>query len=127
MRMLLLAVLLFSQRPSPLPVQTGIVTGRLLNADGSPAVKIRVSAMALPDSRNGNDAPALITLTETDNTGGYRLADVPVGRYYIVAGFVDSPTYYPRGTGPAGATAVAVTARTTTANIDFQLERPSSG
>ena len=127
MRMLLLAVLLFTQRPTTLPIQTGTVTGRLLNADGSPAVKVRVSAMAIPEARNSNDAPALITLTETDSTGRYRLADVPVGRYYIVAGFVDSPTYYPRGTGAAGATAVNVTARATTANIDFRIERPSTG
>ena len=83
--------------------------------------------MAIPEARNSNDAPALIALTETDSTGRYRLADVPVGRYYIVAGFVDSPTYYPRGTGAAGATAVNVTARATTANIDFRIERPSSG
>ncbi len=128
MRMLVLAVLFLAQRPSSLPFQAGTITGRLLNADGSPAAKVRVSAMAIPESRNGGtDAPALITLTETDSTGRYRLADVPVGRYYIVAGFVDSPTYYPKGTGPAGATPVSVTARAVTANIDFQIEKPSTG
>ena len=128
MRMLVLAVLFLAQRPSSLPFQAGTITGRLLNADGSPASKVRVSAMAIPETRNGGtDAPALITLTETDTTGRYRLADVPIGRYYIVAGFVDSPTYYPKGTGPAGATPVSVTARAVTANIDFQIEKPSTG
>ena len=123
MRVLVLAVLFLAQRPSSLPFQAGTITGRLLNLDGSPAAKVRVSAMAIPESRNGGtDAPALITLTETDSTGRYRLADVPVGRYYIVAGFVDSPTYYPRGIGPAGATPVCVTARAVTVNIDFQIE-----
>jgi hypothetical protein len=128
MKTLLLAVLLFAQRPTPVGLQTGTITGRLLNEDGSPAAKVRVSAMSIPENRNGgNEAPTLMTLTETESDGRYRLADVPVGRYYIVAGFVDSPTYYPRGTGAAGATAVNVTLNATTPNIDFRIERPSSG
>ena len=128
MKMLLLAMLLFAQRPASTALQTGTVTGRLLNEDGSPAVKVRVSAMSIPDNRTGgNEAPTLMTLTETDSAGRYRLTDVPVGRYYIVAGFVDSPTYYPRGTGPSGATPVNVTFNATAAGIDFRIERPSSG
>ena len=78
MRMLVLAVLFLAQRPSSLPFQAGTITGRILNADGSAAAKVRVSAMAIPESRNGGtDAPALITLTETDSTGRYRLAERP--------------------------------------------------
>src|SRR4030095_13364423 len=113
------------QRPITPALQVGTVTGRLLNEDGSPAAKVRVSAMSIPD--NKNEAPTLMTLAETDSNGRYRLADVPVGRYYIVAGFVDSPTYYPRGTGPAGATPVNVTVNATLANIDFRIEKPSTG
>jgi hypothetical protein len=125
MKMLLLALLLVAQRvPSP-AVQVGTITGRLLNEDGSPAIKVRVSAMAIP--QNANEAPTLMTLAETDNTGRYRLADVLVGRYYIVAGFVDSPTYFPRGTTAARATPVSVTANATVANIDFRIEKPSTG
>ncbi|HET9942372.1 MAG TPA: carboxypeptidase-like regulatory domain-containing protein, partial [Terriglobia bacterium] len=127
MKMLLLTLILFAQRPPSTALQTGAVTGRLLNEDGTPAVKVRVSAMSIPDTQGGNLSPALITLTETDNTGRYRLADVPVGRYYVVAGFVDSPTYYPRGTSPSGATPVNVTFNATAANIDFRIERPSTG
>jgi hypothetical protein len=124
----LLAVLFFTQRPTSPPLQTGTVTGRLLNPDGSPATKIRVSAMSIPASRNVvDDTPTLMTLTETDNSGRYRLTDVPVGRYYIVAGFVDSPTYYPQGTGPGGATPVNVTSSATVALNDFRIERPSTG
>jgi hypothetical protein len=125
MKMLLLALLLVAQRPTSPPLRVGTVTGRLLNEDGSPAAKIRVSAMSIPENRN--ETPALITLAETDSTGRYRLTDVPVGRYYIVAGFVDAPTYYPRGTGPTGATPVNVTANATVPNIDFRIERPSTG
>jgi len=125
MKMLLLALLLVAQRPTAPALQAGTVTGRLLNEDGTPAIKIRVSAMSIPD--NKTEAPTLMTLAETDSSGRYRLTDVPVGRYYIVAGFVDSPTYYPRGTGPAGATPVNVTVNATVANIDFRIEKPSTG
>ena len=62
MKMLLLALLLVAQRiPSP-AVQVGTITGRLLNEDGSPAIKVRVSAMAIP--QNANEAPTLMTLAE---------------------------------------------------------------
>src|SRR5687768_4405320 len=115
MRMLFLALLLFVQRPAPSALQTGTVTGRLLNQDGSAAAKVRVSAMSIPETSNGGPAvPTLMTLTETDNDGRYRLAEVPVGRYYIVAGFVDSPTYYPRGSELSGARPVNVTIKATT-------------
>jgi hypothetical protein len=128
MRLLLLAALLAVQRPAAPPLQTGTVTGRLLNPDGSAAQKIRVSAMSIPESPNSaNDSSALITLTETDNTGRYRLTDVPAGRYYIVAGFVDSPTYYPRGTLPTAAAPVNVTANGTVTLNDFRIEKPSTG
>src|SRR4029450_12791714 len=125
MKMLLLALLLVAQRPTTPALQVGTVTGRLLNEDGSPAAKVRVSAMSITD--NKNEAPTLMTLAETDSNGRYRLTDVPVGRYYTVPGFVDPPTYYPRGTGPAGATPVNVTVNATVANIDFRIEKPSTG
>jgi hypothetical protein len=91
MKTLLLALILFAQRPASPGLQTGTVTGRLLNSDGSPATRTRVSATPIPDSPGVvADRQTLMTLTETDDRGNYRLADVPVGRYYIVAGFVDS-------------------------------------
>jgi hypothetical protein len=127
MNTLLLVALLFAQRPAPVAIQTGTITGVLLQGDGAPAAKVRVSAMSIPGNRTGSEAPALVTQTETDAGGRYRLTEVPVGRYYVVAGFVDSPTYYPRGTGPAGATPISVGANSTVANIDFRIERISTG
>ena len=128
MKTLLLALILFAQRPASLGLQAGTVTGRLLNSDGSPAARTRVSATPIPDSPGvAADRQTLMTLTETDDSGNYRLANVPVGRYYIVAGFVDSPTYYPRGKDSSAATPVNVTANATTSNIDFRIEKSSSG
>src|SRR5215510_14352769 len=123
MKTILLMMLLLAQRPAATPVQTGSISGRLLNSDGTPAVRIRVSAMPAPDSPGKPvDGSTLMTLAETDSDGRYRLADIPVGRYFVVAGFLDSPTYYPRGTAPASATAVNVTVNAKIANIDFRIE-----
>src|SRR5262245_27787154 len=127
MKTLLLVMLLLAQRPATTPVQTGSISGRVLNSDGTPAVKIRVSAMPAPDSPGKPaDGSTLMTLAETDSDGRFRLADIPVGRYFVVAGSLDSPTYYPRGTAPASATAINVTANARIADIDFRVESASS-
>jgi len=84
MKIFLLAMLLLAQRPAA-PVQTGSISGRLLNTDGTPAVRVRVSAMPAPDSpAKPSDGSTLMTLAETDTDGRYRLADIQVGRYFVV-------------------------------------------
>jgi len=81
--LLLMAPFTLSQRES------GVVTGRLLSADGKAAAGVRVMSVAV-------DAPeALSAITETDATGAYRLENLAPGRYRIRAGFVDFPTDYP--------------------------------
>ena len=129
MRILLLTFLLFAQRPSVKPaVPAGTVTGRLSTADGGVAAGIRVSAMAAPDSsKTPAEATALVSLTETDSSGRYRLENVPPGRYYIVAGLLESSTYYPGVKSPADAKMVDVTSRATVTGIDFQVARFSTG
>ena len=127
MKFLLLVLLLAAQRPTSPSVGTGTVTGRLLNDDGSPAAGIRVSAMPSDNANEIMSTPILMSQAETGGDGVYRLADVPAGRYYIIAGFVDSPTYYPRGTARTGATPVVVSANVTVTNIDFRIEKPSTG
>src|SRR5262245_51404876 len=60
--------------------QAGVVTGQLLNRDGTPAVGVRVAAMAVPES--GVPVPGastLVGLTQTDSAGRYRLENVPPG------------------------------------------------
>jgi hypothetical protein len=109
-------------------VQTdkGSVSGRVRSADGTAAGGVRVAAMVAPEP--GINAPAtgsaLASLAQTDSAGDYRLENIPPGRYYITAGFVDFPTYHPGTTTLAGATVVLVKAGATTANIDFPLARP---
>jgi hypothetical protein len=72
------------------------VSGIVRTADGKPASGVRVAAMVAPEpGLSATNATALVSLTNTDESGRYRLDDVPSGRYYIVAGRVDAPTYYP--------------------------------
>jgi len=82
--------------------------------------------MVAPEPGINAPAPgsALASLAQTDSAGDYRLENIPPGRYYITAGFVDFPTYHPGSTTLAGATVVLVKAGATTANVDFPLARP---
>jgi hypothetical protein len=60
-------------------------------------------------------------LTTTDADGRFRLETVRPGRYFITAGFVDTPTYFPGVLRPADARAVVVTAGSILPGIDFAL------
>src|SRR5207249_10723371 len=63
----------------------------------------------------------------TDEAGGYRLEDIPPGRYYIVAGRLDSPTYYPGTLQTAGATIVRITPGANLSGLDFVMKDSSAG
>jgi len=86
--MALLALGLFS----PGQGQTGIITGRLLSTDGQPVEGVRVSAMAVPDVPVTN-AASLMSSAITDSAGSYRLQNIPAGKYYVIAGLLEAPTY----------------------------------
>ena len=60
---------------------------------------------------------------QTDQTGHYKLEDVPPGRYYITAGFVALPTYYPGVSSAREAQIVEVGPGTALVNLDFTLVR----
>ena len=84
--------------PTALQAQVvpGSVTGQLLQKEGLTIAAVRISAMAVPEANVAVSATStLVSLTVTDNAGRYRLDNVPPGRYYIIAGLLDSPTYYP--------------------------------
>jgi hypothetical protein len=92
---LLLISILFAQIPVK-PSEGGTITGILKDADGNPVVGVRIAAVARPDAAVDLDAVAIMSsLGETDSEGKFRLDTVPPGRYYIAAGRVDLPTYYP--------------------------------
>jgi hypothetical protein len=123
-RAVLLAVILLAQARGPAQIVTGAISGRLLSPNGSPAAGVRVAATPVPDTPGVNEAPVLIGLSQTDAAGRYLLDGVPPGRYYILAGLIDYPSYYPGTTALANASSVEVASGETASNIDFALARP---
>jgi hypothetical protein len=122
---LLISILLLMQAIAP---AGGVVTGRLLNADGSPASKVRVSVMPVQegDSQAGF-LPGLSNLSETDAAGNFRILDVAPGRYYVVAGLLEFPTFHPGTRDLSAATIVSVTSAATISGIDFRVAPVSGG
>src|SRR6185295_3025554 len=110
---------------------TGVVSGRIRSSNGLPAVGVRVSAMLAPEAgRPGGadaaDAGALFSQTQTDDSGRYRLEGIPPGRYYIMAGRVDAPTFYPGKEDIVGATAISVATSAPIEGIDFAITDTSA-
>jgi len=106
--------------------EKGVVTGRVRAADGSPAAGVRVAAMAVPENGGPTDGSVLESITQTDASGSYRLENVSPGRYYIITGLVEMPTYFPGVNQRAAAKIVDVGTRSTVTNIDFSIVTPLS-
>jgi len=119
---LLLIFTWFSQGiPAP-PTQTGTVTGTLKTDTGTPAVGVRVGAMMRPESASElSSASALSSIAETDAAGHFRLENVPQGRYYITAGRVDFPTFYPGTQDITAGRVVLVKPGDVITGIDFTM------
>lgn len=90
MTWLLLVALLV---PARMPRQAvgGTIAGEIRQPDGAPAVGVRVGAATFP----AQGITVLTRVTETDASGHYLLEDLAAGQYYVVAGPLNSPTYYP--------------------------------
>lgn len=116
--LLFVAIALF-QGPQRLQPGTGIVTGSIQVAGGGSAAGVRVAAMAIDDPAN------LLSVTETDSAGRFRLTNVPAGRYYIVAGRLDNLTYYPAGTDRTKAMEVVVEPARTASIASFTVPAES--
>jgi len=130
---LLISTLLLAQIPLR-PAEGGTITGVIKDSAGKPVAGVRVAAVTLPDAiKEGNAAAATATpaamssIAETDAQGRYTLESIPQGRYYIAAGRVDQPTYYPGTRDMPGATIVSVMPGTTVPGIDFILNAASAG
>ncbi|HET9131404.1 MAG TPA: carboxypeptidase-like regulatory domain-containing protein, partial [Terriglobia bacterium] len=62
---------------------TGSIAGHIRYADGSPAVRIRIAAFDVPDSK-GMFSSDPVSQTTTDSDGRYRLASLPSNKQYRV-------------------------------------------
>jgi hypothetical protein len=128
MKETLFSALLLASTLASLQVQTGNVTGRLRLENGQAASGVRVSVTPAPDPGAPNaESMVLSNSALTDGDGRFRLEGVSAGRYFVVAGFVDSPTYYPGVRAAANAKTVSVSAGAIVADVDFTMETPSGG
>ena len=102
------------------PQQTGTVTGSVRTSNGLPVAGLRVTAV----SAETTDSPvrAMSGLALTDETGRFRLENVPAGRHYIAVGRVDLPTYYPGTTEMSKATPITLSSGTTTSDIHVVVD-----
>jgi hypothetical protein len=116
---LLLTILLFQ---GVAPAQGGAVAGTLRGNVGQPAARVRVGIMSMPEAGRGlRGAGTLVSQVETDDAGRFRLEQVPPGRYYIVAGRLDVPTFYPGVREIGSAKTIEVRANATVRDIDFEV------
>ena len=126
MRMLLTLFLLAQQ--GFISSDNGTVTGVLRTTSGKPAVGVRVTAMAPPgvveDVSRGN---AMVSIGETDKEGRYRLENIPPGRYYISAGRLDAPTYFPGTLELSTGRIVVLSPAADIADVNFVLKDESLG
>jgi hypothetical protein len=143
------------QQPTLLAGATGVLSGIVRNFDGSIATGISVAALPVsilnrsvtgPVSSifygTGGNQRVLIyqtsaiaggqaTLTGglavTDNQGRYQIERVAPGLYNIIAGYANSPTFYPGGPGGNDiqkAIAITTTPTTLLATLDITLPPP---
>src|SRR5262245_54512231 len=128
MKALFVSLVLWVQGIPIQPTQGGTVTGTLRGADGKPAASVRVAAVPQTDTIEAAAAgPTLSSIAETDAEGRYKLENIPPGRYYIAAGRLDLPTYYPGTQSMAVGQAVGITPGATVQGIDFTLQATSAG
>lgn len=126
MKVFFIAAILFLQAQTPARIEPGEISGRLLTVDGAAAAGVRIAAVPAPEAGAPPDGGVFVSIGQTDANGRYRLREVPPGRYYIFAGLIDFPSYYP-GTGSlTRADAILVEPGSQTPGVDFALYRPAT-
>jgi len=125
--MWLLPVLIFFAQGVPISrAEDGTISGVLKTGAGEPAAGVRVAAAAV-NRKGPTVVDALVSITETGPDGRYQLEDVPPGRYYVIAGRIDRPTFYPGTLQLASGTPIAVTPGAQISRIDFSINSESTG
>ena len=120
----LLIVILLAPLTSFAQAPTGTIAGQIRGPDGKTIQGIRIGAATVDEDAA---SASLASVARSDEDGRFRLEGIPPGQYWIVAGALASPTYYPGTDQKASAKTIMVAARTVVDGIDFSLVTPLSG
>jgi 5-hydroxyisourate hydrolase-like protein (transthyretin family) len=118
-------------------IRGGVITGKVVDAEGHPVVEERVSLIVVGDRNRGTHTEQV---HDTDDRGIYRMFGIPPGNYKVLIGMDGSffsgagrgrpthrPTFYPDATDVAQATVIEIAEGTEVTRIDFTLGPLSQG
>ena len=124
----------FGNPISPPPGSTGVLSGVIRYADGSPAFGLPVTVVAAVSGLGAPNPPlnAAVrflagTQASSDLNGRYLISGVSPGSYFITAGFAELPAYYPGTTDVQSALAITTTPTTNLNTLDFTVPRQPTG
>jgi hypothetical protein len=111
--------------------QQGVITGRVLDADGEPVERANVQAVS-----NARTFRGMVAGAQTDDRGVFRLSKLAPGKYKILATRmpfgnpnvarqreIDAPTYHPATLDEATATEVSVASGEELGGVDIRLQK----
>jgi hypothetical protein len=123
---LIFGLILTAQGIAASPADMGTIDGVIRTSSGEPASGIRVAAIARPDTQaEPASETSSVSLAETDERGHFRLENIPPGSYFIAAGRVALPTYFPGTIEMLKGKAVSVTPNAIVPNINFDMDDAS--
>jgi hypothetical protein len=110
--------------PIPAISQTidGQISGRVRGLDGKPASEVRIGLAKVwngPEGQSPSRFPQFVRTT--DRSGQFHFGNIPPGRYYLLAGRVDAPVYYPGTSKPNEGKVFNVDFKSTFTGLEFQL------
>ena len=119
MTWLLLISLLLTQAPTRQQLGGGVVAGEIRLPDGRAAAGVLVrTAVVAGTAANG---AVVLRRSMTDESGRYRIENIPVGTYYIAVGEGDTATYYPGTSNLADARTVTIVPKSILQAVDFVI------
>jgi hypothetical protein len=118
-------------------IRGGVITGKVIDADGRPAIQQQVHIFRLEDMERQGPQRSVFSFANamTDDRGIYRMYGVRAGRYKVATGRGDDAfigrsstfrttyqqVFHPDVTDPARATIIEVSEGSEAANVDIKL------
>jgi hypothetical protein len=102
-------------------IQNGTIAGRIQSPEGRSVANLRVFAMQANPAIASEKLALIAAVAQTDRAGRFTFQGLPDGTYYIAAGLLEQPTYYPGATDLTAAWTVAVSGNDIKGSLNFSL------